>query len=382
MECTLYLTESCNLRCSYCYEGNNKQNSTLSTKTLEHTLQFIVKNNPKGEHIDLTFLGGEPLLNKKAIYKAISIIEHNYSEIKSIFRFHITTNGILLDRELISLFAKYKFDVSVSIDGDKNTHNLNRVSINGKDVYDMIIQNMLLMKDMGLEFSVRMTVTNNNVSLLYHNIIYFYNMGVKKINIGIDNVGEWSAENLKVLDSQYELIDKFYLDVVADSDDGIINIYDFKLSTFVADRVPTYCSGGSKGHLVINSSGELYPCGYVVGDEIWKLGSVKTDLDRKKFFDSVKSHVVNKAHCHECDIAFTCSGAKCGFYNYMKTGKLNTNHSMTCKLERLLYKHNLFVFKELYRRKHRRIFSYIDRAEKYNIKLSPTMLSIMDSVGE
>lgn len=377
MECTLYLTENCNLRCSYCYEGPNKKNSKLSITKLHKTLDFIIKNNPENERIDLTFLGGEPLLNKTLIYETISIIENEYSEFKSNFNFYITTNGILLDKKIIELFIKYDFTVSISIDGDKKTHNLNRVSVNGKDEYEKIIENMLLMRKMGGDFFVRMTVTANNVSSFYPNVRYFYDLGIRKINIGVDHIGKWTEDALNTLDSQYDLIDEFYLNVVADSDDGIINIHDYKLNIFVADRKPAYCSGGSKGHLVINSSGELYPCGYVVGDEIWKLGSVETDLNRKKFLESVRANVVKKSNCHECDIAFTCSGAKCGFYNYIMTGKLNVNHDLTCNLERLLYKHNLYVIKELYRKNHKRIIKHLNRAAKHNIKLSPIMNDII-----
>ena len=203
-------------------------------------------------------------------------------------------------------------------------------------------------------------------------------MGIKKINIGIDNVGDWSKEDLTVLGEQYSLIDEFYLEEIVDSDEGIINLYDFKFSTFVAKTTPAYCSGGSKGHLVINSNGELYPCGYVVNDERWNIGSVDTDLDRKKFFDSIRSSVVKKSRCHECDLAFTCSGAKCGFYNYMKTGKLNVNHDLTCKLERMLYNHNLYVIGELYRKEHRRLFRYLQIAAAQGIELSPIMLDIIE----
>lgn len=98
MECTLYLTENCNLKCSYCYEGDDKRKKMLSKQNLEKALSFIVHNNPKTEIINLTFLGGEPLLNKKSIYECMDIIEHKYPESKSLFEFHITTNGILLDK--------------------------------------------------------------------------------------------------------------------------------------------------------------------------------------------------------------------------------------------------------------------------------------------
>lgn len=380
MECTIYLTEACNLRCSYCYEGDDKRNKTMSSQTLYQAIDFIVQNNPQDDDINITFLGGEPLLNKKLIYEFINIIDHKHSKIKHKFKYAITTNGILLDSGLIKLFKENSFDVSISIDGDRETHNLNRVSKSGEDVYDDIVSNMQLLHNRNIDFSVRMTVSVNNVAKLYQNVCYFYDMGVKKINVGIDNMGYWSNESLQELDQQYSMLDELYLNSIVDRQGFILNLHDFKVTTFIADRIPTYCSGGSKGHLIINSSGELFPCGYVVNDQVWNVGSVDRCLDHKKFMSAVRENVLKKSVCHECDIAFTCSGAKCGFYNYMKTGKLNQHTGATCQLERLLYKHNYYVIKELYKKSHKRVCYYLEIAAKEGIKLSATMMQIINEV--
>ena len=88
-----------------------------------------------------------------------------------------------------------------------------------------------------------------------------------------------------------------------------------------------------------------------------------------------------KSVCHECDIAFTCSGAKCGFCNYTKTGKLNVHSVQTCKRERILFKHNLFVFKEMYRRKEKRLMQYLKIAKEKDIELSDIMKNIICEEG-
>lgn len=381
MECTLYLTENCNLKCSYCYEGDNKRKKMLSKQNLEKALSFIVHNNPKTEIINLTFLGGEPLLNKKSIYEFMDIIEHKYPESKSLFEFHITTNGILLDKEIIELFKENNVDVSISIDGDKRTHNLNRKSKNGQDVYETIIENMKLMQEMRLEFFARMTITENNVAFLSENLNYFYNLGIRKFHLGIDHMAKWTEEGLKLLDVQMDKVDQFYLNVLCGVDGAVLNLHDYKIGTFIAKSIPQYCSGGSIGHLTINSSGELFPCGFVVNDDVWNLGTVETGLDRSKFLKSARGHVAPKSVCHECDIAFTCSGAKCGFCNYTKTGKLNVHSVQTCKRERILFKHNLFVFKEMYGRKEKRLMQYLRIAKEKNIELSDIMKNIICEEG-
>lgn len=167
MECTLYLTDSCNLRCSYCYEADKKNKSFLNETVLRSALEFIINNNMPGDNIDLIFLGGEPLLNKKMLYKAIDIINKEYAAFQSLFHYQITTNGILLDKNTVDFLVENNFEISISIDGDQETHNLNRTSVDGRDYYQQIISNMKYLVENKIDFFVRMTLTANNVHLLY-----------------------------------------------------------------------------------------------------------------------------------------------------------------------------------------------------------------------
>ena len=380
MECTLYLTDDCNLKCSYCYEGSKKNKSYMSEATLERALDFIAKNNLPNDPIDLLLLGGEPLLNKKMLFKTMDIINHKYPEIKHLFRYQMTTNGILLDDSTLKFIEDNQIELSISIDGDRETHNLNRKSINGKDVYDIIFRNMQKLLQRQMPFSVRMTVTVNNVHLLSHNVRYFYELGIRKINIGMDELGDWDKKSLQVLDQQLELLDTYYLECFANDEDAVLNLYDYKLSTFVFKRRPVYCSAGSKEHLVINSKGEFYPCGYVANEPLWEEGSVYTSFKRKEFLNTVRTHVKKISSCIGCDIAFTCCGAKCGFLNFSRTGFLNVNDKTTCNLQRILYNHNAKVFEELYRAYNKKIIKLLKIAMDEHIPLGEPILQIIEKV--
>lgn len=382
MECTLYLTDNCNLRCSYCYEGTKKNKSYMDEQTLIKALNFIAENNLPDDNIDLLFLGGEPLMNKPILSEAIHIIDDKYKEIKHLFRYQITTNGLLLDSKTADFLKENNFAISISIDGDKETHNLNRKSVSGKDVYDLIIENMRYMLDSNIDFSVRMTVAANNAGRLLKNIQYFYDMGIRKINIGIDHTGEWSDGEIKTLDEQLTAVDRFYLDRISEDENAVLNIYDYKLTTFVYKRIPTYCSAGSANHIIINSNGELFPCGYVFNEDTWRIGDVKTALDRRKFIQTARCHVNKVSSCKDCAIAFTCSGAKCGFLNYAKTGLLNLNHETTCKLEMVLYRHNKTVIEEMYRRYSPKLIRLLKNAVEHRIPLGKPILQIIEKVED
>ena len=81
----------------------------------------------------------------------------------------------------------------------------------------------------------------------------------------------------------------FYLESIIQDKDKILNLYDYKLTTFIAERTPMFCSAGSKGHITINSRGEIYPCGFVSSDKNWKIGDVKSGLDTAKFKNEIKN---------------------------------------------------------------------------------------------
>ncbi|WP_110930095.1 radical SAM/SPASM domain-containing protein [Paenibacillus bouchesdurhonensis] len=377
MECTLNLADSCNLQCTYCYEGNDKRAAVLSEAVMREAIDFMVMNNPAEEKIHLSLLGGEPLLNKKVFLRLFEYIDQKHREYKKMFEFEMTTNGILLDDSIIEIVKNNNFKLFVSIDGDQETHDLNRVSRSKKNYYDTILRNIRKLIEQKVPFGVRMTVTCNNVHSFHRNVLYFHHMGVKRIHAAYDDFGAWTPETIQELDEQMELLDDFYLNSVVSSPDCVFNLHDLKLTTFFAHRKPLFCSAGSIGHFTVNSSGDIFPCGYVLNDMKWNIGNFKEGLDRAKLIRCIKAAVKPSEKCKECDIAFTCSGRKCGFQNYRLTGSLNIPSDITCELERILFKHNYRVIKKMYELKIPRLMKYFEIAEAHQIKIGKTMERII-----
>lgn len=211
MECMIYLSDDCNLCCNYCYEGNHKRKRRISDATIEHALDFIVRVNSDKE-INLTFLGGEPMLNKEMLYFTVDLIKDKYD---IPFHYSITTNGTCCSFEDIDFMHKNNFEISLSIDGTKKTHEMNRRPKNEGDnnlFYQKIIDNLSYMIEKNISFTVRMTATCNNVSDLYNNILYFFAMGVKKFDIAFNEFEDWGVNDLKELEKQCFKIDAWFLD--------------------------------------------------------------------------------------------------------------------------------------------------------------------------
>ncbi len=340
MECTFYLAEGCNLRCKYCYEGIQKRNVMMNNKTVEQALDFLVKNALHDEKIQLVLLGGEPLLNKPAFFHVIDTIHNRYEDIREKFSIEMTTNGILLDEMVIKAVKEEKINLSVSIDGCKESNGKNRSSIDGEDKFPFIMKNINRM----------------------------LRMGVQRVHISYNYYADWTEEELSILDKQMRSLDELYLNDIADTENLILNLYDFKYTTFFAKRPIMFCSAGSNAHFVVNCSGEVFPCNYVTNEEYWNIGNIRKGIDETIFRKHVKKHVKQKFLCKSCEIAFTCLATRCGFLNYRTTGLLNEPGEISCRLEHILYEHDLEVFQKLYNRKAARIIKYIDIGKEYGIE--------------
>lgn len=375
MECTLYLAEGCNFQCTYCYEGIYKNRTEMSVNTLKKALEFIVTQNYPGDRIDLVFLGGEPLLNKRCLYKAIDIIKEDYSSIEYLFHYSITTNGTLIDERLAFFLKENGFQISVSIDGDRATQNLNRHSF-GADAYRTILSNIKMLQRIDADICARMTVTTNNIEYLSKNVQYLLSLGMNKIHIGLDMLATWEESALRMLDRQLDYVDEIYLNQIEPTEHGLIDIYDYKISTFVFKRKPLFCSAGTENHLVIKSSGKIFPCGYVGAEPEWKLGTL-WDFNKNAYLKPVRNHVKKEASCRNCSIAFTCCGSKCGYLNFIKTGYLNQHHEETCAIQRILFVHDLKIMESLYQRKSPRLMQCLQIAMSEKLELSDIIKAIM-----
>lgn len=152
---TLQITQNCNLRCKYCaYSGKYNQrthnNNNMSVETMQKSIDFVMERSDGVERLNIGFYGGEPLLEFQKIKRAIEYINEKYNGRK--IDYSITTNGTLLNDEIIQFFIKNDFNVLISLDGPREMHNENRVFENGQGSFDKIMQNLKYVKDSYPEF--------------------------------------------------------------------------------------------------------------------------------------------------------------------------------------------------------------------------------------
>ena len=241
----------------------------------------------------------------------------------------MTSNCSLLDDERINFLADNLDEISVSIDGDENTQNRNRIFNNGLGTYDIVIQNARKLikksKETKLAVRARMTITIDTYKNLYHNIKFLYDLGFRLIVPVLDNSNKskWLPDCLKII--VYELktcYEELYDDLIV----GMIEE--------ISMRKSGSCLAGSLT-MHISPNGEIYPCAYVMNNRKFLIGDVTNGLFQDKVENLKK---INKTHtkCYtKCSWYGLCIGTRCKILNYIQTGDYFTPSYCTCFNEKL-----------------------------------------------
>ena len=182
----LKLTENCNYSCDFCRYANSKDEKLVFTlenlkKTIFMCTQWNLKNNNK--NISFTFHGGEPLLWGKKNFKEIIEYEKELSERFNVnFKNGLQTNGYLIDEEWINIFKEGKFDVGVSIDGQKELNG--HVGPLGKDLsLKQVLSNIKLLESHNIPYGVLAVITPNHLKKVKEFYDFFVQNQIKNIGL-------------------------------------------------------------------------------------------------------------------------------------------------------------------------------------------------------
>ncbi len=322
------MTDKCNLACNYCYEKNNVDRTADREVMDIGTIIAFIKEKAdqyKERDILISFHGGEPLLEYNKIREYVERLEMVFRD-RRLFLF-MTTNGLLLNREKADYLMSHFTELSVSIDGCKEAHDLNRVFPNGHGSYQEVIQNV---EQSGLDknkLRIRMTVTANNVVHLASGVENLVMQGFRCIvpAVALEDP-EWTEERLMILENELIRIKKKY--------------YGKNIRIAMIDRKEMQKKGQCAGGITsfnIMENGDVYPCEFVAGNKMFLLGNV-TDIHideealRKLYgHDSCRE-------CTECTYKMYCEGVRCKYINMSNNDDLHTPSDITCMVENIKYR--------------------------------------------
>ncbi len=339
----LHIAHDCNLKCRYCFahEGEyHGKRSLMSFDTGKRAIDFLIKASGVRKNLEVDFFGGEPLMNFDTVKQIVDYARSVEKENNKNFRFTITTNGILLNDDILEYINQNMHNVVLSIDGRKEINDNMRVRAGGQGSYDTIVPKFKKVAESRgqKDYYVRGTFTKNNLDFS-KDVLHLADLGFRQISVEpvvADEKESYSLkkEDLPLLFEEYEKLAKEM--IKRKKEGGDFNFFHFMIDLTggpcVAKRLAG-CGSGSE-YLAVTPEGDLYPCHQFVGMENFKMGSVyEGNLDMKIRAEFENLNVYSKPECRKCWAKFYCSGG-CAANSFNTNGDFVTPYEIGCELQR------------------------------------------------
>lgn len=332
MNYAIWVTTSCNLKCKYCYEGTEKPALHLDQRKCDDILKYLSQDlkDRTDKELDIDFHGGEPLLEFNTIKYLVHQIDKQFGKKKNI-HFGMTTNATIMNDEILEFIVHSISDLTVSLDGIRNIHNYYRPFQNGKNSYDIVMENSKIILEYFPQLRVRMTVTSDGVACLAEGVIHLIENGFKIIVPGIDFFdSKWDDEKIKILSNQILLIKKF----IQGKDDVAVSLCD---PIWLKKR--SICRGGIDSQNIY-PDGAIYPCMMAGGQKEFCIGNIYEGIDKETLSEIMKYNCLTNKECVGCSISNGCNGKRCKIVNKLLTGDYIQPSVVECEINRILYKLN------------------------------------------
>ena len=339
----LHIAHDCNLACRYCFaeEGEyHGRRELMSYETGRQALDFLIANSGNRRNWEVDFFGGEPLMNWQVVKDLVAYGREQEKLHDKKFRFTLTTNGVLLDDEVMEFANKEMSNVVLSIDGRKEIHDRMRPSRNGKGSYDLIVPKFQKLAESRKQtnYYVRGTFTRNNLDFS-EDVLHLADLGFQQISVEpvVAAPDEPYAIRMEDVPAICEEYDKLAAEMVRRKKEGRdFNFFHFMIDLTGGPCVAKRLSGCGSGteYLAVTPWGDLYPCHQFVGMEEFLMGNVYDGVKNTELRDEFKCcNVYAKEKCRKCFARFYCSGG-CAANSYQFHGTINDAYDIGCELQR------------------------------------------------
>lgn len=339
----LHIAHDCNLACKYCFaeEGEyHGRRALMSFEVGKKALDFLIANSGSRRNLEVDFFGGEPLMNFEVVKQLVAYGREQEKIHNKNFRFTLTTNGVLLNDEILEFLNKEMANVVLSIDGREEVNNKMRPFRNGKGSYELIVPKFQKVAESRNQtnYYVRGTFTRNNLDFS-EDVLHLADLGFEQISVEPVVAADTEdyalrEEDIPVICEQY---DKLAKEMVKRSKEGkCFNFFHFMIDLqggpCVAKRI-SGCGSGTE-YLAVTPWGDFYPCHQFVGEEKFLLGNVDTGIVNTDIVETFKGcNVYAKDKCKNCFSKFYCSGG-CAANSYNFNGSINDVYEIGCELQR------------------------------------------------
>ncbi len=339
----LHIAHDCNLKCRYCFaeEGEyHGRRALMSYEVGRKALDFLVANSGSRVNLEVDFFGGEPLMNWQVVKDLVaygrSLEEPHHKK----FRFTLTTNGVLLDDDIIDFANREMANIVLSVDGRKEINDRMRPLAGGQGSYDLILPKYRKVAESRKQtnYYVRGTFTHFNKDFAA-DVLHLADLGFKQISV--EPVVAAQSEDYALVESDIPEIlaeyDKLAAEMIKRHREGRgFNFFHFMIDLEGGPCVYKRLSGCGSGteYLAVTPWGDLYPCHQFVGQEDFLMGNVDDGITNTDIRGQFKEcNVYSKEKCRDCFAKFYCSGG-CAANAYNFHGDINNVYDLGCVLQR------------------------------------------------
>lgn len=339
----LHIAHDCNLACKYCFaeEGEyHGRKALMSFEAGKKALDFLIRNSGNRRNLEVDFFGGEPLMNWEVVKDLVGYGRSQEEKYNKKFRFTLTTNGVLLNDEIMEFVNREMSNVVLSLDGRKEVNDKMRPFRNGAGSYDLIVPKFQKLADSRNQtnYYVRGTFTHDNLDFS-RDVIHFADLGFQQMSIepvvGDDNEPyAIREEDLPKIMEEYDVLAKEF--IKRKKEGRGFNFFHFMIDLEQGPCVAKRLSGCGSGteYLAVTPWGDLYPCHQFVGREEFLLGTVDEGITRTDICDEFKMcNVYAKEKCRSCFAKYYCSGG-CAANSYQFHGSITDAYDIGCEMER------------------------------------------------
>ena len=337
----LHVAHTCNLNCSYCFASQGKYHgdrAVMSFDVGKRALDFLIENSGTRRNLEVDFFGGEPLMNWQVVKELVKYARDVEKDANKNFRFTLTTNGVLIDDDVIDFCNKEMSNVVLSLDGRKEIHDRLRVDYAGRGSYDIIVPKFQkLVKARGnAGYYMRGTFTHANPDFtkdLFHMAdLGFTELSMEPVVCAEGDSAALTEEDIEIVKEQYEILAK---DMLRREKEGKpITFYHYMLDLEGGPCVYKRISGCGSGteYMAVTPWGDLYPCHQFVGEEKYKIGNIWDGVTNAALRDEFAAcNAYTREECSDCWAKFYCSGG-CAANAYHATGTIKGVYKSGCEL--------------------------------------------------
>ena len=337
----LHVAHTCNLNCSYCFASQGKYHGDRALMSFEvgkRALDFLIENSGKRRNLEVDFFGGEPLMNWDVVKELVKYARSIEKEHGKNFRFTLTTNGVLIDDEVIEFSNKEMSNVVLSLDGRKEIHDRLRVDYAGNGSYERIVPKFKQFVESrgGRNYYMRGTFTHANPDFT-KDVFHMADMGFTELSMEPVVCAEGdpaglTAEDIETVKDQYEIL---ACEMLKRQQEGRpFTFYHYMLDLTEGPCIYKRISGCGSGteYMAVTPWGDLYPCHQFVGEEDYKLGNIWDGVTNPQLREDFRAcNAYSRPDCKDCWAKLYCSGG-CAANAYHATGSIAGVYKPGCEL--------------------------------------------------